>query len=242
MINSDFWAQPLTLPRAAWHQPRRARTRYITIHYNGPAVPGAGKPNAERAQLQFDAAYHMRPNVLNADGIQYHIAILSDGQRVKLRDLDDRLWHCGNALGNAESIAIHIPIGDAQPIAPAQAQSLRETLDALRAEYTIFATNIRRHNEWKATACPGKPLTAFVDVYRSVLMAGTPFQWFVCTTNANVRLAPDVNSRVLYTMPERTIFAVSRIVENGVPFGGNPAYVACADGVGYVHLSIVRAV
>lgn len=241
MIPASFWANPVKLARARWAQPHRKRTRYITVHYNGPPVRGAGNPAAERAQLQFDAGYHMRPDVLKADGIQYHIGILSNGEILLLRDLRDRLWHCGNALGNAESVAIHIPIGTGQYPTQSQTQALTSTLETLRAEYGVHVTNLRGHIEWKQTACPGAPLSAYIAAYRDAKMHGTAYTWFRTTDNANVRFMPDVRSRIEYVIPKGTRIAVTRIVENGVPHNGNASYVQLADNSGYIHLSIVRA-
>lgn len=226
---------------ANWRIGKRKRTRYITLHYNGPRVPGAGKPNAERDQLRFDALYHMRRDTLNADGIQYHIAILSDGMALGLRPLDDMLWHCGNALGNAESIAIHVPIGDMQYPTPPQAQTLTRVFADLRSAYGVHAVNVKPHSEWKRTLCPGTPLATLLRAYRVVTMAGTAFQMFITTDNANVRKAADYTSPVAYVMPSGTIFAAARVVENGKPLNGNAAYVQLSDDSGFIHLSIARS-
>lgn len=243
-INPIVWGNPIPqLKFAQWRiGKRRAPAKYITIHYNGPPVRAAGNAAGERAQLAFDSAYHMRPDVLKADGIQYHAAVLCTGERVLLRPLDDILWHCGNKRGNDYSIAIHIPIGDGQTPAPKQLESLRYLVDILRTEYNVHVMNVKPHWEWKSTKCPGLPLASFIGAYRSALMHGTPFALFKTKDNANVRVRADVKSPVSYVLPIDTIFGVRRVVENGVPHNGNPSYVELSDGSGYIHLSIVRAV
>lgn len=242
-IPSTFWANPIRdLKFAQWRiGKRRTPAKYITVHYNGPPVRAAGNPHGERDQLRFDATYHMRPDVLNADGIQYHVAVLGNGERVLLRPLDDKLYHCGNQRGNEYSIALHIPIGNGQTPTHPQLQSLRLLIDTLRAEYNIHVMNVKPHWEWKATQCPGLPLASFIGSYRAALMHGTPFALFATTTNANVRIRPDVKSPVGYTLPANTTFGVRRVVEDGVPYNGNAAYVELSDGSGYIHLSIVKA-
>jgi hypothetical protein len=83
-------------------------TRFITIHYNGPEVPGhrqSGEGLME--QLQIDLRWQTQPGwssvPIGADGLQYHFIIGADGEVYQTRDENAMLWHCGNKTGNDES-------------------------------------------------------------------------------------------------------------------------------------------
>lgn len=236
----------LEIPRATWQIGKRPYTTHITVHYNGPKVPGAGVPKLERAQLIADARYHMRPGALGArsggDGIQYHGATLSDGTNVVMRELDAMLWHCANYEGNRCSLSWHIPIGEGQYPTLEQLYSFRKALDILRAIYNIPVVNVKGHREWSSTRCPGN-MMPYVVGYR----AGKEFvtgsvEWYVTIANANVRTAPDVDSPIALdgtaVTPNGTVFAVDAIVE-GISYKGDPKYVHRADGLGFYHDSVV---
>lgn len=241
MIPDTLYTRQITnIKFASWRRPRRRVTRYITVHYNGPPVGAYGYPNGELDQLRFDATYHMRPAVLNADGIQYNLAILSNGDVVKLRDFYDSLWHCGNAIGNTQSVAIHIPLGGSQQPTAATLAALRRVLDTIRASENIHVTNVRNHYEWKLTQCPGQALGTFVNDYRNAGY-GRVVPFFRTMYNANVRAAASVRSAIQYEMPANTRVAVARTVD-GVPYAGNRGYIELADGSGYIHTSIVQRV
>jgi hypothetical protein len=230
------------LRRAGWTRPNRTATRSITIHYNGPPVKAFGYPAGERAQLQFDAIYHMRPNVLNADGIQYHAAVLSDGGIYWLRNWLVSLWHCGNAAGNAYGLALHLPLGGNQRATDRQLAALGTLVDALRADYGITFVNVKPHSDWKATECCGDYLSDWLRHYRAAasLPAPKPVEWFITTVNAYCRTAPDVGSPAAELTPAGTRFAADAIIENGAPFRGEAGYAHRADQLGFYHLSVIR--
>lgn len=234
----DFRAE---LARASWSRPARRATRYATVHYNGPAVKAFGYPRGELDQLWFDARYHMRADVLGADGLQYHAAITSDGNIYQCRDWSLSLWHCGNTIGNAESVSIHLPLGGNQIATERQRASLRRLLEALRADYGFDRANVRNHSEWKNTQCPGNYLRQWVSDYRTEKQAA-PLEWFETVVNANCRSAPAMSGdvKVIEVTPAGTVFGVDAIIEDGEAYRGERAYVHRADGIGFYHLSVVR--
>jgi len=177
-----------------------------------------------------------------ADGIQYHGGTLSDGSSWRFRDFDDMLWHCGNSYGNRFSIAWHLPLGGTQAPTARQLRALYNVIGAFRVVYGIKTVNVVGHMEWKATECPGLVMPS-IRSYRSDATYGRAIVYYRTLYNANVREAPDVNSNIALNgqaiIPRGTTFAVDEIKENGVPHNGNPAYVHRADGLGFIHLSIV---
>lgn len=228
------------MPRAKWSIGTRASTRYFTCHYNGPAVTGFGNPKQEIAQLQFDAAYHMRAGALGAasggDGIQYHGATLSDGTNLQLRDWPAMLWHCGNYTGNRESIAWHLPLGGYQYPTDAQLHQLfNVVIPAFMSAYKFTYVNVKGHKEWKSTDCPGKIQPYLVDWREDHAMLPR-LLYYTTLVNCKVRQSPEIkldDSNVAGILPMGTTFAVSEIVK-GTPYLGIDSYVHMASEWGFI--------
>jgi len=248
------------MKRASWSIGTRDQTLYLTVHYNGPNVGAFGKATGEIAQLQFDSGYHMRPNAFGkntpGDGIQYHGATLSTGKHVQLRDWQAKLWHCGNKEGNNRSIAWHFPLGGDQVPTDAQWYGfIHEIVPLFRSMYGVVDANVKMHNEWKATECPGNPLIYKIKQWRLGLQPTLPIPlpvkggllWYKTMYPANTRIAPDVNSPVAtygntgeeVIIPAGTVFGVDALVLYGTPYKGDPVYVHRADQLGFVHNSVV---
>lgn len=235
------------IPSRTWRIGRRPITRYVTIHYNGPAVPSFGNPKGEIDQLIFDARYHMRAGAFGvasgADGIQYHGATLSDGTNILMRDWHDMLWHCGNYDGNRYSISWHLPLGGNQKATDLQLTALFEVIEYMRGVYNIPLVNIKGHMEWKATACPGPYLMQHLREYRASGVVPKPIQWFKAIYNSNCRQGPSTDTPIALNgtavMPKGTVFAVDKIIEDGKPYNGNPTWVHRADQLGFHHISTV---
>lgn len=236
------------VPRAQWTIGTRKATRYFTVHYNGPKVPGFGMPKLEADQIRSDARYHMRPGAFGvasgADGIQYHGGTLSDGTNWLFRSVTDLLWHSRNFEGNNFSISWHLPLGDTQQPTTAQIASLFNVIDAFRREYPLIAvTGVKGHKEWASTACPGNVMPYVID-YRNVHTFGKPIQYFVTSVNANCRTAPDISAPIALdgkaVTPAGTTFGVDAIVI-GKPYNGDPHWVHRADSIGFYHMSVVHS-
>lgn len=237
------------MPRAKWSIGTRSATLFFTIHYNGPSVKAAGNPAGEIAQLQFDAAYHMRPGALGSpiggDGIQYHGATLSNGINLQLRDWLAKLWHCGNATGNAQSVAWHIPIGGTQQPTNAQLHQLYNVvIPAFQREYRFVYTNVKGHREWKQTDCPGIPLFNSLMDWRANHATPAPLMWYKTLANVYVRESPEIQPNLANValdgtalIAKDTVFAVDEL-KQGVPYTLNgitvSQYVHRADGLGFM--------
>lgn len=233
------------MKRANWSIGVRPRTRYFTVHYNGPPVKAFGNPQGEIAQLQFDAVWHMRPGgvgaVNGADGIQYHGATLSDGTNLQLRNWNAKLWHCGNFTGNEESVAWQIPIGGAQRATEIQLHNLFNiVIPSFQHEYGILVVNIKGHMEWKATDCPGTLQPLILD-WRSRNSGILELAYYQTLVNVNVRESPEVQSAYpgnialdgSAVIPAGTRFAVDKIVFGTIYHNVN-TYLHRADGLGFI--------
>lgn len=175
------------LPRAEWSIGKRiSDPTYITLHYNGPKV----NRRDDIDWYTFIANFHMRPFAFgngaagdgdatdgaDGDGIMYHYAVTSFGEIYQMREDNEILWHCGNIEGNAHSIAVELAIGGDQEPTEIQWQRTKELFAFLCEKYSIPKENVKGHNEWKSTACPGPKLTPLLK------------QW---KTSDTIQLSPD---------------------------------------------------
>lgn len=161
------------IPRAQWEIGRRSIATSQTWHYNGPAVAEHRRAGEQLLQqLINDAAWQMRPGwggtVHGADGLMYHYAVDAEGVIYQLRDYNARLWHCAHADGNANGLALHVPIGaDQVPTIP-QLASLVALTQAICTRESIPWSRVYGHLEWKhLTACPGPHLMRALQVERN---------------------------------------------------------------------------
>lgn len=163
-----------TLPRKAWEiGRRRGKATSITLHYNGEKPVPATRQRGEGVlqQLRIDTAWQMRDGWSNtlhgADGLQYHLIVDADGRVYQTRDLDSQLWHCRNAKGNAESIAVHLLVGGPQPPTREMWASFTRLCDALITDEGMASRRVvRGHQEWASTDCPGKELMHRLTLWR----------------------------------------------------------------------------
>ncbi|WP_054537109.1 peptidoglycan recognition protein family protein [Herpetosiphon geysericola] len=234
LVIQDFRA---SLPRATWSIGTRiGKPWYVTLHYNGPMVKNR-TPAGERAQLIFDAEYHMGP-YLNADGLQYHGAGLSDGAVLQCRSWDDILWHCGHRLGNAQSLAYHLPLGGNQDATDAQWTSAIAFFEWSMAMWGIPRSNVRGHWEWNGSACPGPHLKRRLLAWRNNRLG----RYEVITSDgANVRQAPTTAAKIAVVYPRGHQFDVDSITR-GQTIAGQNEWLHSADGRGFVHPTTVRKV
>jgi hypothetical protein len=180
---------------------RRTGFDWLTLHYNGPSVAAAGNPDGEIKQLQIDAQFHI-DKVWGHDGatplhgqrIMYDLAVLSDGSAYVLGDPDDLLWHCGNAIGNAQSYALHLPIGGVQDVTEPQWQTTIRIYEQLAEHHGWPGTSrLVGHCEWprksndqpvlstdiyrvqpEQSMCPGVNIATRMIAYRTGLATHTP--------------------------------------------------------------------
>lgn len=226
-----------SLERTSWSIGRRnGPPTSITLHYNGPPVARRTR-DGEIAQLKFDAGFHIGP-YLNADGLQYHFAVLSDGTIAQARDLEAILWHCGHQVGNTTSIAVHLPLGGAQDATPPQWEATTRLFDALIVRFGLAGRqSVKGHQEWKDTECPGQPLMARLRTWREQLPQPRRFQ--IVHDEANVREGPGVQYRIVLVMQPGEQLDADAIV-TGQAIGGNAHWAHRADGVGFVHMSLLE--
>ncbi|RRR69564.1 MAG: N-acetylmuramoyl-L-alanine amidase [Candidatus Viridilinea halotolerans] len=232
------------IPRAAWSIGSRAGApRYLTLHYNGPVVRQR-TPAGEVAQLVANARHHMRPGALGAtsggDGLQYHLAVLSDGDVVQCRDLGDMLWHCGHRVGNPWSLSIHLPLGGQQDATAAQWAQTTQLFDALRTAFAIPKERILGHQEWGRSACPGPLLMTRLVRWRNAAPATPLTQTLTTRTATAIHEGPSSRFPVALTGTAH-LAADMPIPVNAILTGtlcdGDIRWLHLRSGLGFVPLS-----
>lgn len=166
-------------------QVNRTVTKFVTLHWNGPAVA------EEVAQLHGDAKWHVEHN--GWDGLAYHYAIGASGTTYKTRDYNARLNHSGVPQGNNESLSVLVVIGEGQFGTDKQFTSLGYLLSTLG----ISPRYVLGHRFWpRATACPGPIVTRWLRNWQ-LAHHGANVSTKTIVANANVRDEADALSHVV---------------------------------------------
>lgn len=189
----DVSPQIAALPKHRGYSllPARFNESFITFHYSGVIYKDRSR-SAELNRIVAEAKYQLSHNYGSAanpaypDGLLYDFVVLSDGTQVQTRARQQRLWHCGNRIGNTHSWAVHVMLGKGQDVTPAQRAGLFSLFDELRTRTNIPRNNVVSHCEWprvdgmpvrsdtyrllpNQSECPGSILHASVVVaYRKV--------------------------------------------------------------------------
>lgn len=163
------------LRRGNWTIGGREGPPAVTLHWNGPAVAeNRRRGEGALAQLKADLEWQTRDDWPGAkggaDGLQYHRAIDADGVIWVCRDERAKLWHCGHAEGNRESLSLHLLVGRGQEVTAAQWSSTVWQLEAWRGQYGIPLARVLGHQEWASSECPGPEVMQRLRLYR----AGAP--------------------------------------------------------------------
>lgn len=171
----DLARYRIQLGRGTWQIGKRAQTTAITLHWNGPAVvESRRRGDGALAQLRIDLEWQTRPDwpgaVGGADGLQYHAAVDADGVVWRCRDEQARLWHCGHAVGNRESLSLHLLVGRGQAVTEAQWRGATHLIEEWRSRYAIPRGRVLGHQEWTTSECPGPDVMGRLRAYR----AGSP--------------------------------------------------------------------
>lgn len=165
-ISRSTWAKGQPIPKNM--NPMKL-TRYITIHHDGMTSFTSTSKSAAAARLETIRKAHLRRDGGHWGDIGYHYAIdpagrLWEGRSLKWQGAHVKARNEGNigvvVLGNYEK----------QSLNRAQSAAIEATLKLLMKKHNVPVSRVRTHQEWAATACPGKSLQRLmVNLRRSAL-------------------------------------------------------------------------
>lgn len=137
--------------------------QYITVHHDGTTPFYALDEMTSMARLESIRSAHRSQNW---GDIGYHFAIDRAGRIYQCRALNYQGAHVKDH--NEGNIGI-VNLGnfDQQTPSDAQVRGLRTILATLQSQYRVPASRIRTHQEWAATACPGRSMQGYMNTLRS---------------------------------------------------------------------------
>lgn len=226
---------------------RNGAVTHLTLHYNGPAVKGAGTPEKEVRQIVEVDVPHQQKS-LGADSLMYHYAVLADGSIHQTRDLQLIAWHTRNKTGNQHSLGIHLPLGGTQHPTKRQWDATVALFEALMTMYGLESrTTVRGHKEWAETECPGPALMPRLIGWRGTAGVPSPVMRIYRVRNdtsaAMVRTGPGrqypaaLNGQARMWPGDRL---VADRIDTGEAIQREARWVHRADGLGWVHMSLLK--
>ena len=153
-ISRSVWAKGQPIPR---NMNRMLPARYITIHHDGMTPFTSTSRNSAASRLETIRISHLRRGGGRWGDIGYHFAIDPAGRLWQGRPLT---WQGAHVKARNEGNIGVVVLGnyERQGVNRAQAAAIESTLRALMRTYNVPVSRVRTHQEWAATACPGKNL------------------------------------------------------------------------------------
>jgi hypothetical protein len=113
--------------------------------------------NEAADRLEIIRKSHLRRNGGRWGDIGYHFAIDPAGRLWQARPLT---WQGAHVLAKNEGNIGVVVLGnyERQSVNRAQLAAVTSTLQLLMNKYKVPVSKVRTHQEWAATACPGKSL------------------------------------------------------------------------------------
>jgi hypothetical protein len=160
MINRGHWAKGNPVPSLMNNM---TPPRYVTIHHDGMDAFHAADPASAQSRLETIRRAHRGRGW---GDIGYHFAI----------DPAGRVWSCRPLTYQGAHVKNHNPgnIGivvlgnyDLQQVNSSQRARLNQFLGEILRNYRMSMGQVRTHQEWAATRCPGTSLQAYMSSMRS---------------------------------------------------------------------------
>ncbi|NJL06757.1 MAG: N-acetylmuramoyl-L-alanine amidase [Chloroflexaceae bacterium] len=218
----------------------RPETRYITWHYNGPALPeymayGEGLMRWARSALDWQTRSGWSGTANGADGFCYNYIVGTDAVYLA-RDTDAQLWHAGNYEANTYSAAIVFPIGGGQAVPDAMLLNAAYITDVLLAWYNLPRNAVFGHRDWSAnTLCPGDVIGTHLAAYKAG-EAKPCNGWFRNRYPCTVRTEPSRRGRVVRSYPVGAHLEMAACVDGEV-IDNNGQWYWLRSGEGFIHAS-----
>jgi len=153
-ISRTSWAKGQPIPK---NMNRMLPARYITVHHDGMTPFTTTSKNSAALRLETIRKSHLRRDGGRWGDIGYHFAIDPAGRLWQGRPLT---WQGAHVKARNEGNIGVVVLGnyERQGVNRAQSASIESTLRALMRTYNVPVSRVRTHQEWAATACPGRSL------------------------------------------------------------------------------------
>ena len=153
-ITRSTWAKGQPIPR---NMNRMLPARYITIHHDGMTPFTSTSKYSAASRLEIIRKSHLRRDGGRWGDIGYHFAIDPAGRLWQGRPL---MWQGAHVRARNEGNIGVVVLGnyERQSVNRAQIAAIESTLRSLMKKYSVSVSKVRTHQEWAATACPGKSL------------------------------------------------------------------------------------
>jgi N-acetyl-anhydromuramyl-L-alanine amidase AmpD len=136
---------------------RMLPARYITIHHGGMNAFTSTSKFSAASRLETIRKSHLRRDGGRWGDIGYHFAIDPAGRLWQARPLT---WQGAHVRAKNEGNIGVVVLGnyELQSVNSAQLAAVSTTLQSLMKKYKVPVSKVRTHQEWAATACPGRSL------------------------------------------------------------------------------------
>ena len=153
-ISRESWAKGKPIPL---NMNRMLPTRFITIHHDGMTKFTSTSKNSAADRLETIRKSHLRRDGGRWGDIGYHFAIDPAGRLWQARPLN---WQGAHVRAKNEGNIGIVVLGnyERQSVNRAQLAAITSTLHLLMKKFKIPVSKVKTHQEWAATACPGKSL------------------------------------------------------------------------------------
>ncbi len=153
-ISRGSWAKGPAIPR---NMNRMLPARYITLHHDGMTAFTSTSKLSAASRLETIRKSHLRRDGGRWGDIGYHFAIDPAGRLWQGRPLT---WQGAHVRAKNEANIGVVVLGnyEQQSVNRAQLRAVTSTLRSLMEKYEVPVSKVRTHQEWAATACPGKSL------------------------------------------------------------------------------------
>ena len=165
-IARTFWAQGQPIPK---HMNPMQLVRYITIHHDGMTPFTSTSKSSSADRLETIRKAHLRRDGGRWGDIGYHYAIDPAGRLWEGRSLQ---WQGAHVKARNEGNIGIVVLGnyERQSLNRAQSAAIESTLKLLMRKHNVPVSRVRTHQEWAATACPGKSLQRLMITLRSSVL------------------------------------------------------------------------
>ncbi len=153
-ISRSTWAKGQPIPI---NMNRMLPTKYITVHHDGMSSFTSISKSSAASRLETIRKSHLRRDGGRWGDIGYHFAIDPAGRLWQARPLT---WQGAHVRAKNEGNIGVVVLGnyELQSVNRAQLAAVTSTLQSLMKRFKVPVSKVRTHQEWAATACPGRSL------------------------------------------------------------------------------------